>query len=201
MYLLSCTTTLYLPGELLYHFTTCCLVRRDNLTRLHHHFTFPQGDITNSSLYQVAALFVALVWYSILLEQQRLLWTEVMRRLASKVRGCNWRCQSAVPPDELLIDSPQRESIVTALPVFLQGCVWTAAVTGRDPLHASQGEETDETPESSPALSTVLPTQILAQLPHWRGQTVNIYSNFSVGKNVTAAPYVNMSSQSMRCCL
>lgn len=118
-----------------------------------------------------------------------------MRRLASKVRGCNWRCQSAVAPDELLIDSPRRESIVTALPVFLQGCAWTAAVTGRDPLRASQGEETDETPETSPTLHTVLLTQILAPLPRWRGQTVNIYSNFSVGKNVTAVPSVNMSLQ------
>lgn len=123
-------------------------------------FQHPE-NIRHYSFYQVAALFVP-VWYSILLEQQRLPWTEVMRRLASKGGGCNWRCQSAVPPDELLIDSPQRESIVTALPVFLQGCAWTAAVTGRDPLHASQGEETDGTPETSPTLNTILLSQISA---------------------------------------
>lgn len=42
------------------------------------------------------------------------------------------------PPNELLIDSPQGESMLTTL--FPQGCVWTLAVTGRDPLPGSQGD-------------------------------------------------------------
>lgn len=43
------------------------------------------------------------------------------------------------PPSEPLIDCPQCESMLTTLSP--QGCVWTLAVTGRDPLHASQGED------------------------------------------------------------